>query len=536
MIRAKLFFQVVVLVTTVACGAAMAQERSGARREMGAPAVQPASAKSAAAPVMAYNLQFSTYFGGSNGELLRDMTVDAQGNIYVAGSTASPDFPRTAGAIAGESKNAGGSLVAKFSPAGALVWSKVIGGEYFYSVKVDGAGNVFVAGRMRPGFPTTPGAFQPTTAHNCGFVGKLKPDASGWVWNSYVGTGYAVRDMTMDDKGDLYCVLDYYTSSKEVLPVEWFARAFSKTPHGGGDHFGKCDAGVIKISNDGKVIWATWIGGSNGNDWVASLGVGADRCPVALLRTYSKDMPITPEAYSKVQSEGWLGKLSADGSSLIFGTYIADAFPRTHNVAVDRQGNIFLCTCTKKWPVTPGAFQTKFGGGPEDFGVAKFSPDGKLLAATYLGGNGDEINGPDQIAVDDKGRVVIAGSSSATDYPVTQGAFQPRNAGAGGKYPYDGVVSVLSNDLSALIYSSYIGGSGDDMARACCLGSDGALYVGGVATSKDFPTKNAIQTKYGGDPGFGSTPGGGRFPAGWGNGDCWLAKFQPAPAERAANR
>ena len=53
---------------------------------------------------------------------------------------------------------------------------------------------------------------------------------------------------------------------------------------------------------------------------------------------------------------------------------------------------------------------------------------------------------------------------------------------------------------------------------------------GGVTTSKDFPTKKAYQRTYAGDPGFGSAPNGGQFPVGWGNGDCWLAKFQPVPA------
>jgi len=501
----------------------------------------PQAAAAITAPGRSYDLQFSTYFGGSDGELLRDMTVDAQGNIYVAGVAGSANFPRTPGVLAGQSKG-GGAMVAKFSPKGELVWSRVCGGlgesSYFYSVKVDKDGSVFVAGRMMPGFATTPGAFQPTAQHNCGFVGKLKPDASAWVWASYVGTGYAARDMTMDDKGDIYCILDYFAESKETLPASWFAKAFQNTPHGGGNHFGKSDAGVIKISNDGKVVWATWIGGTKGNDWVASLGVGGDHCPVVLLRTYGKDMPLTPgatgpsDAPPNAMGEGWLGKLSTDGSRLVFGTYIADAWPRTHNLAVDIQGNSFICTCTKKWPVTAGALQTKYGGGAEDFGVAKFSPDGKLLAATYLGGNGDEINGPDQIAVDAQGNVVVAGSSSSTDYPVTAGAFQDRNAGAGGKYPYDGVATVLSNDLSRLLYSTYIGGTGDEMARACCLGADGTLYVGGVTTSRDFPVKNAFQDKYGGDPGFGSAPNGGKFPVGWGNGDCWLAKFKLVPATK----
>ena len=73
---------------------------------------------------------------------------------------------------------------------------------------------------MRPGFPTTPGAFQPKALHQCGFAGKLKPDASGWVWASYVGTGYAVRDMTTDDKGDLYCILDYFAARRIPYPID----------------------------------------------------------------------------------------------------------------------------------------------------------------------------------------------------------------------------------------------------------------------------------------------------------------------------
>ena len=541
MTHTTLFSRNAGILVALACGGAMAQERSIAGQDGGSPVSRSTAVESTVAPVRTYQLLFSTYFGGSGGDLLRDMTVDGQGNIYVAGIAGSGDFPRTPGDIPGQSRKAGGAMLAKFSPTGKLIWSKVVGalaGEssYLYSVKVDSAGFVFVAGRMAPGFPTTPGAFQPTTAHPCGFVGKLKPDASTWVWAGYVGTGYAARDMTMDDRGDIYCILDYFAESKETLPAEWFANAYQKTPHGGGNHFGRSDAGVIKISNDGKVLWATWIGGSKGNDWVASLGVGADHCPVLLLREYSKDMPTTAGGAGPTNTalslpgEGWLGKLSNDGSRLLFGTYIADAYPRTHNLALDRQGNTFVCTCTKKWPVTPGAFQTKFGGGPEDFGVAKFSPKGQLLAATYLGGNGNETNGPDQIAVDAQDNVVVAGTSSSTDFPVTPGAFQTRNAGAVGKYPYDGIVSILSSDLSRLLYSTYIGGTGDEMARACCFGPDGTLYVGGVTTSRDFPLKNAYQGKYGGDPGFGSVPNGGQFPVGWGNGDCWLAKFRPAPA------
>jgi hypothetical protein len=313
--------------------------RAASATRAGPPAAKPDERR------LAYEPSYMTYFGGSGAEILRDLTADAAGNVYVAGSTGSADLPRSPGDIGGQSDKAGG-MVAKFDPAGRRLWSRVFDGEYLYTVRVGPDGGVVVAGRMRPGFPTTPGAPQPTASHPCGFVGKLKPDGSAWAWATYVGTGYAVRDMAMDDRGDVYCVLDYFEHAKERLPEPWFEHALCKTPHGGGNHFGKSDAGVIKLSNDGRVLWATWFGGGKGNDWVASVAVGPDHCPVALLRTYSADMPTTDGAYSRAPSEGWHGKLSADGSKLEFGTYIADAFPRTHNLAVDAGGNVFLCTCT----------------------------------------------------------------------------------------------------------------------------------------------------------------------------------------------
>ena len=194
-------------------------------------------------------------------------------------------------------------------------------------------------------------------------------------------------------------------------------------------------------------------------------------------------------------------------------------------MALDAQGNIFICTCTNKWPVTPGAFQTKFGGGPEDFGIAKFSPAGKLLAATYLGGNGDETNGPDQIAVDATGNVVMAGSSSSTDYPVTPGAFQPKNAGAGGKYPFDGVVSILSNDLSTLVYSTYIGGTGDEMARACFVGPTARCTWAASPRAGTSPQRTPIRASTAATR-VRLRPQRRAVSRGWGNGDCWVAKFR----------
>ncbi|HTN71719.1 MAG TPA: hypothetical protein VMO00_11575, partial [Methylomirabilota bacterium] len=197
----------------------------------------------------------------------------------------------------------------------------------------------------------------------------------------------------------------------------------------------------------------------------------------------------------------WLGKLSADGSRLLFGTYTGStsptACPRTHAVVQDRGGKLFIGVVATNWPVTPGAYQTKYHGGRGDFALAKFSPLGSLLAATFIGGSGFECNGPDTISLDAAGNLLITGGYEFTsvDYPVTPSCLQPVNANPRGVG--QGVFSLLSNDLNALLYSTYMGGSGGDMLRANCVGPDGTLYVAGNATSTNFPTRNACQTRRG---------------------------------------
>jgi hypothetical protein len=474
-----------------------------------------------------YTLQFSTYFGSyedchdPNKICYKDdygayagcrgMAVDAQGNVYLAGSTWRDGWPTTQGAYDRTWHGDSDMAISKWSPDGKLIWSTLIGSaghDRPYTVKVDKAGFVYVAGLGSVGMPTGSTSYQPKPLYHLdntpkphehytgsnGYVAKLTPDGSKVVWGSYVGNALGIRDLALDDEGNIYMTLEWDSNAAvRTIPESWFAHAYCKTPHG------QQDVGIIKVSSDGsKVLWASFIGGSNGNRGNASIAVGPDHCPVLFMGTHSKDMPTTPGAFSSAPDSAWLGKLSADGSKLLFGTYIGDkedAGSITHDVALDPHGNVYVaCTVVGNWPVTPGAFQTKFGGGKSDWGIAKFSPTGKLLAATYLGGSGDEVNGPDTISVDQQGNALITGAYLLTslDYPVTPGCFQPKHGGG----PSDGVVSLLSSDLSTLIYSTYMGGSGYDALRANAFAADGSFYVAGHSVSPDWPTKNAYQNDF----------------------------------------
>ena len=104
--------------------------------------------------------------------------------------------------------------------------------------------------------------------------------------------------------------------------------------------------------------------------------LGSDHCPVVMLNTCSTDMPTTPDAFCKAPSLSWVGKLSADGSKLLWGTYTGvtsgTPFARTHNVALDQHDNIFIAFQTHSCPVTTGAFQPRCTG-QDDYAIEKIS-------------------------------------------------------------------------------------------------------------------------------------------------------------------
>jgi hypothetical protein len=162
---------------------------------------------------------------------------------------------------------------------------------------------------------------------------------------------------------------------------------------------------------------------------------------------------------------------AADARSyeLVFSTYLGgSSWDMCRGMCVDSEGNITITggTASTDFPTTSGAYSRKYGRGNCDVIVAKFSPAGSLLAATFVGGSGFECNGPDTVFVDGKDNVLIVGFSDSTDYPVTGGAFQARNAGQ-----FDACISILSNDLSRLLYSTYMGGGNNDNLRAACIGA-----------------------------------------------------------------
>jgi hypothetical protein len=168
---------------------------------------------------------------------------------------------------------------------------------------------------------------------------------------------------------------------------------------------------------------------------------------------------------------------------LVWVTYVgASGRDDLRSVAVDDAGFVYVTghTGSTDFPVTPGAFNMTYGGGFFDVFVAKFQPGGdQLVWATYLGGLAEEY--ALSIDIDGSGSAYVTGYTTSTDFP-TQGALDPDWNGT------DAFVAKLSPSGDTLVYSTFLGGTGEDAGEAIAVGSDGSAFLVGITTSTDFPT------------------------------------------------
>ena len=159
-------------------------------------------------------------------------------------------------------------------------------------------------------------------------------------------------------------------------------------------------------------------------------------------------------------------------------------------IAVDGSGNAYVTvwTLSSNFPTTTGAYQTSLGGGWDAF-VTKLNASGTALVySTYLGGNGNDW-GYD-IAVDGSGNAYVTGYTDSSNFPTTTGAYQTSLGGG-----WDAFVTKLNASGTALVYSTYLGGNGNDWGYGIAVDGSGNAYVTGMTGSSNFPTTTgAYQT------------------------------------------
>jgi len=485
-------------------------------------------------------LTYSTYLGGTDYNYATGIAVDASGDTYITGYTSSVDFPVVGGV---QGIFGGGScdtavntapcfdaFVAKLNAQGTgLVYSTYLGGtgdDEGVRIAVDSSGQAYVAGFTDSlDFPTA-GPLQgsngggacgttayPTPCYDA-FVAKLTAAGSNLVYSTYLGgTGDDfASSITADANGNAY--VGGLTSASN-FPVTY---GTLQTSYGGGPF----DGFVAKINPTGSsLVYATYLGGSQ-EDHVNSIALDSSGDAYLTGQTNSSNFPVkggfqpsytATSCGSALSSfpcfESFVSELNPTGTALIYSSYLGGtAASYGSDIALDSSGAAYVAgwTTSKDFPVTKGAYDTAWGGTNEIF-VAKIAAGGGAISyATYLG----DIY-PDQansIAVDGSGNAWIAGFTYGGKFPVAS----PLQAVSGGFY--DAIVSEFDPTGSQLLFSTYLGGTGNEAANDLVVDSSGNVYVAGDTFSADFPiTPSAMTTGYTG-----------------GSYDVWTAKIGPQNA------
>ena len=343
-----------------------------------------------------------------------------------------------------------------------LVYSTFLGGvnnDFGWAVDVDSKGNAYVTGSTLSvsDFPTTPGVVQTMFGGGAAgsniFVTKFNSQGTP-VYSTYLGgSGLTFGfDIKVDEEGNAYIAGTSYSQADFPTTMGAFQTAF-----GGGS----ADAVIAKLNPSGSsLIFSTFLGGSSFDGGTDQFGQGDQ----------------------------------TDDGTLIF-----DSFWHM-GIDIDDEKNVYVSgtTFSVDFPTTMDTFQSnKAGTGPTDAFVTKLNPAGSALVySTYLGGGSGETG--NDIAVDKNGNAYVCGSTGSTDFPTTQGSFLSTLNSPGNAY-----VAKLNPNGSALVYSSYLGGSDDDEAYSIAIDAQGNAYITGqtaVAVNPPlFPiTDGVFQMDYAG--------------------------------------
>lgn len=374
-------------------------------------------------------LSYAVCLGGSGIDSPGGAIRRGNGDFWITGFTTSPTFPPEQTVVSNPQ-----AFLSRLNPSGVMQATTLFGGSSYENpqgIGVAPSGRIFVVGTTASlNFPTTPNAYQQSYGGGAsdGFIAEFSADGKTLLYATYVGGSGddSVKGITFDGDGNIVVV--GATASANLSTTTGVVQT---TLAGGFDMF------VAKFDGTTRdVIFMTYLGGSDDDG-------------------------------SQVMAEG--------------GHVITPGYVRT---GTDLVGNIYLIgdTGSADFPVSPGAFQTGYGGGVRDVVVAKLDPLGRhALYTTFIGGNGLDFAGG--IVVGGEGQVFFSATSESTDLP-TVNAQQKLLGGI-----RDGVVGMLEPVGTRVGFITYLGGPGGDTARAIAVDfARDTVYVTGATKSSSGST------------------------------------------------
>jgi hypothetical protein len=430
-------------------------------------------------------LVYSTYIGGSSNDYGNAITVDSAGNVYITGYTSSSNFPITSGVWDTSYNDNYDVFVTKLNSSGTgLIYSTYIGGnsyDYGNGVAVDVSGNAYITGyTYSSDFPTTSGGWD-TSSNGIWdiFVSKLNPNGTGLVYSTYFGgiSDDQGNGIAVDISGNAY--ITGWTSSHD-FPITNNAL---NTSYNGGNN----DGFITKFNPSGTgLVYSTYFGGT---DFDRCNSITLDSAGNAYITgvTYSSNFPMTIGAIN-YHGGVFVSKLNPSATELVYSGRLGGG--EGYSVAIDISGNAYVTgvTSSSSFPTTYGALYPNCHNNTsitsEGF-VSKLNPSGsELVYSTYLGGS--EYDYDEDIKVDISGNAYITGWTNSLDFPTTEGAIDTHFSDG----YYDGFICKLNANGSALLYSTYFGGSNTDYCLSIAVDTYSNAYITGYTYSSDFPILN----------------------------------------------
>jgi hypothetical protein len=463
------------------------------------------------------SVSYATYLGGTLEDDSNAIAIDSGGNAYVTGQTTSTNFPIVLGSY--RTTNAGSLdvFVTKISADGStLLYSTYVGGsgnDAGNAIAVDASGNAFVAGETASAtdFPTTNGALQ--TAFGGGgldaFEFELNSAGTGLTFSTYLGgNGDDVANgLALDGSGNTYIVgSTTSTNFPTHNPVQ---------VAGGGTSSGF----ITKLNSSGTaLVFSTYLGGS-GNDFAAGVALDSSNNVYVTGATQNPSFRTTLGAFQTTcGSDGtcngglpdaFVTVFKADGSGFVYSTYLGgESADQGYGIAVDSAGDAYVtgATLSSDFPLK-SPIQKTYGGSQDAF-VAALNPAGSaLLYSTYLGGSLNDTG--TGIAVDGANNIYVTGQTGSSDFPTAN----PTQTNLSGDN--DAFVTEINSAGSQFLFSTYLGGSLNENSAisisdgsifaigAIAVDKAGAnIYVTGDTFSTDFPTTHSAYQPNNGGPGY----------------------------------
>jgi hypothetical protein len=450
-------------------------------------------------------LAFSSFLGGSGEDRGLGIAVDSAGNLYVAGFTNSSNFPTwPSGSPLRPYVADYDVFVTKIKPdLSGFVYSTFLGGsgsDQAYAVAVDASGNAYVTGDTgSTNFPTAPpsGSLFNYRGNGDAFVAKISPDGAALVYSTYLGGSNPDhgRDIAVDGQNNVYVTGYTLSSGFPTMPSDNPLRPFG----------GAADAFVTKINADATaLVYSTFLGGS-GNDRGNAIAVDTTGNAYITGQTNSANFPTWPDGAPLLPYGGsydaFVTKIDADATALVFSTFLGGAGDEYgYGITLDGGNNVFVTgeTDASTFPVMPvGAPLRPYGGSIDAF-VTKIKADGsQVLFSTFLGGSSND--GGYGVAVDRFGDAYLAGYTESSNFP-TWPSGHPLFPKSG---DMDAFVTKIKGDGSALLYSTFMGGTYIEVAYGIAVDFRGSAYITGYTNSNGggsstpFPQKLPLQG-YGG--------------------------------------